>query len=182
MSELLIFLGLGLLLISVLAFMLCRTEPETDDARYQVRRGRVLVPSALDEQQGQLLERIFGDEDWNFLRSRVPDEVQQSFLKERREMAFCWLELIRKRAREAMHCHLVNARNFRTIEPVLELRIAMNYFAFEFSCVLLTAVLWLRGPVALRMGVRRADQLCERLRGLAEVPGGGKVSVTRLAS
>ena len=168
MTGMLILIALGILLIAVLARMLWQSKPEAKDLPLDASCETTPRFNSLEEHD-RVVERIFGNEDWNFLRHRVPSEIRRSFLKQRREMAFCWLTLIRVKAKGAMHHHLACARSFQSLEPVLECRVAINYLAFQLSCALLAGLLWLRGPVALRGAVARAYELCERLRALTEV-------------
>ena len=163
-----ILIALGVLLIAVLARMLWQSEQKAKDLPLDGSRETTVRFNNLAEHD-RIVERIFGDEDWNFLKHRVPSEIRRSFLKQRREMAFCWLTLVRVKAKGAMHQHLAYARSFQSLEPVLECKVAINYLAFELSCALLTGLLWFRGPVALRGTVVRAHQFCERLRALTEV-------------
>jgi hypothetical protein len=167
-TGMLVLIALGILLIAVLARMLWQSEPNAKDLPLDCSRDATARFNSLEEHD-RVVERIFGDEDWNFLRHRVPSEIRRSFLKQRREMAFCWLTLIRIKAKGAMHHHLAYARSFQSLEPVLECKVAINYLAFQLSCALLAGLLWLRGPVALRGTVVRAHELCERLRALTEV-------------
>ena len=178
MTGMLILIALGILLIVVLARMLWHSEPKAKDLPFDSSR-EAIARFASFEEADQVVERIFGDEDWNFLRHRVPNQIRRSFLKQRREMAFCWLTLIRIRAKSAMHHHLAYARSFQSLEPMLEGKVAINYLAFQLSCALLAGLLWLRGPVALRGTVARAYELCERLRALTEVPWAQRTSSAR---
>ena len=164
----LIVIALGILLIVVLARMLWQSGPKAKDLPFDSRQ-EATTPFNSFEEADQVVERIFGAEDWNFLRHRASSEIRQSFLKQRREMAFCWLALIRVKAKGAMHHHLAYARSLQSLEPMLECKVAIHYLAFQFSCAFLAGLLWLRGPVALRGAVARAHELCERLRGLTEV-------------
>lgn len=163
MMTTLIFVVVGFSLIAFLVFLLRRDEPETHQ--------ETLDSAVLDGRSEELLQRIFGDEDWNFVISSAPPETRRSFLKERRSIAFLWLSLVRGRARAAMRHHAVHSRVSRSLDPALEFRIILHYLGFQLMCALMAAGLWLRGPVALRSLVRRANQLSQALRGLTEIPG-----------
>ena len=175
MTRMLMVIALGILLIIVLVRMLWQSGPKAKDPPFDSRQEATSPFKEAD----QVVERIFGAEDWNFLRQRASSEIRRTFLKQRREMAFCWLSLIRAKATGAMHHHLAYARSFQNLEPILECKVAINYLAFQFSCALLAGLLWLRGPVALRGAVTRAHELCERLRDLSEVRWGQATSPAR---
>lgn len=178
MTEMLIVIALGTLLIILLARMLWQSGPKGTDLSPDSRQEATHPFNSLEEAD-LVVERIFGAEDWNFLRHRAPDEIRRSFLQQRREMAFCWLTLIRVKAKGAMHHHLTHSRSFQSLEPMLECKVAINYLAFQFSCAFLAGLLWLRGPVAVRSAVARAHELCERLRGFTAVRWGQATSPAR---
>lgn len=166
MSEMVIFVGLGVSLVAVFLFLL-RTSG--------AQNGRAKKTSGETKAEKQLLapevliERIFGAEDWNFLLESAPREAQDEFLKERTEIAFAWLALIRQRARTIMHLHLTQARGLRALEPAVELRVAANYLAFQINCSLVALLVWMRGPVATGKVIRRADMLCGKLHAITKV-------------
>jgi hypothetical protein len=101
MSGTLFLLAIGLLLIGLLALLLRRTESTEDDPFSPACRGSLLASPHFDERRKNLLNRIFGREDWDFVLSQVSKEVQRLFLMERKEIALCWLSEIR----HALSCH-----------------------------------------------------------------------------
>jgi hypothetical protein len=52
---------------------------------------------------------------------------------------------------------------------MLELRLAVDYFAIRVQCRFISMILLRRGPVALRGMVGHASHLSDQLRGLLEV-------------
>lgn len=166
MNEMLLFVLLGVALVATFVSILWRSGPEEAHER---------IPAAADPKKPQvpaelLIERIFGPDDWKFLRERSPEEVQKQFSKDRQEIAFFWLAQMRARTRAAMNFHLTQARSLRGLEPLLEFRIAVNYIAFHLSCSLVAGLLWLEGPIATRRLFRRADLLCGKLHAMTKVP------------
>jgi hypothetical protein len=166
MKEMLLFVTLGISLVGIFVFLLWQSAAhnEQDKPTHSSDSEKSPLPAEL------LIERIFGSDDWNFLRNRAPRDAQQQFLKDRREIALFWLALMRARTRTAMNFHLTHARSLHSVEPLLEFRIAANYLAFQVSCSLVSGLLWLQGPISTRWIFRRVDLLCGKLHAMTRVP------------
>jgi hypothetical protein len=157
-------LAIGLLAILVLVFLRNRMEAAST-------LNIVQLPAAVpaEERRQELLDRIFGPEDWEFVLSSAPKDVQRLFLRERKEIAFCWLHEIRNQAKAVMQFHLAHAKRSEHLRPFAELRLLIDYFLIRAKCGLVAAVLWLRGPMALRKMVKQAGGLSHQLRSLFEL-------------
>ena len=121
-----------------------------------------------EERREELLNRIFGLDDWDYV-SRTSKQVQRLFLKERKEIAFCWISDMRSRAKIAMRTHVAHARKADKLQPALELRLTFEYFMIRAKCELIAAILWLRGPVAMRRMIKQLTGLSIQVRGLLEL-------------
>jgi len=169
MSVTLILLAIGLLLIALLAFLSRQSESASDDPR-GLSEGASWIPSQQFAARGnELLHRIFGPEDWDFILSRTSKEVQQLFLMERKQIAFCWLSQIRSQAKATTPFHVARSRKSEKLAPMLELRLAVDYFTIRLKCGFIAAILWAQGPVALRRMFEPAGALSNQLRGLVEL-------------
>ena len=167
MNEALVLIATGLFLVGLLVFLLRRTELTTAEP-FAASKG----PTAFrrfDDRRAAVVDRIFGAEDWHFVRAHASKEIQGLFLKERRRIALCWLSEVRGRARDAMRFHLVHAGKFGEIVPMLELRLAANYVVIQARCEFIALILVLWGPVAVRGMVSSASHLSEQLGDLLEV-------------
>ena len=173
MNSTLALLAIGVLLIVLLGYILRRPETGSGSAAASADLlAAQTVPAAYlpsEELQKELLDRIFGPEDWEFVLSRAPKEVQRLFLRERREIAFCWLSAIRSRAKAAMQFHIAHARRSEKMQALLETRLLIDYFLLQVKCVFVAAVLLLRGPIALRKMSKQAGGLSDQLRSLLEL-------------
>jgi len=175
MSGTLILLAIGLLLIGLLGLLLRRSDfASSPDASPLV--SDAAAPSAyqaFEERRGELLDRIFGPDDWEFVLNHAPKRVQRLFLQERKEIAFYWLSQIRSLAKIAIRIHIAHARKSDELRPVLELRLAIDYFMIRIKCAIVAAILWLGGPVALRRMIKQVGGLSEELRGMLELASKG---------
>jgi len=166
MNETLTLLAIGLLLIASLVYLLRRHGSEEEDVAW-LRDGDLAIPSAQFEGHSkEQLDRIFGCEDWDFIRKSTSSRVQRLFLKERKEIALSWLSQIRRQARAGMDLHVARVRASEEIEPLSELRLAVDYYAFLANCGFIALIVLLGGPMALRGMVGQAERLSNNLRGM----------------
>ena len=162
-SGVLGFVAIGLLLIGLLAALLRRTEPAKDDP----------LPSSLGslqfgDRKKDILDRVFGREDWDFVLSHAPKDVRRLFLIERKRIALSWLSEIRSQSKAAMRFHVARARMSEHLSPMQELVLAVNYLVIRVKCAFIVAVVLLRGPVALRSMAGCASHLSGQFQGWIE--------------
>jgi hypothetical protein len=168
MNETLTLLAIGFLLIVLLVYLSRRRGSEAEDVP-GLRDRHLAIPSVNSEdRRKEQLDRIFGCEDWEFIRSSTSRGVQQLFAKERKEIALSWLSRLRSEARTGMHLHVDRVRTSEELEPLAELRLAIDYYAFQAKCGLIAAILLLGGPMALRNMVGQAESLANNLKGMLE--------------
>ncbi|HEY6129243.1 MAG TPA: hypothetical protein VIW23_13780 [Candidatus Acidoferrum sp.] len=165
MSGILSLFAVALLLMGTLALLQRRSEttlsfdlsPVGSDGELSNGYG------SFEDCGGELLDRLFGPDDWDFVLRRAPKQVQRLFLSERKDLARYWLFHVRIRAKAAMRIHITHARNSDKIQPLVELRLAIDYFLFGTKCDFIAAVLWLRGPMALRSMTKQVGGLSAHL-------------------
>src|SRR5437868_14065660 len=171
MSATVSLFAIALFLIALLVLLLRRSEPTlsselvplgSDDDTSNLSKG-------FGERREELLDRIFGPNDWDYVLSRASKQVQRLFLKERKEIAFCWISDMRSRAKIAMRNHVAHARKADKLQPALELRLTFEYFMIRAKCELIAAILWLRGPLAMRRMIKQLTGLSIQVRGLLEL-------------
>ena len=83
MSEVVFLTGLGLLLLVLMAVLLYRFKSSGAAQESMPRPG---VPLSVEIPQ-ELVERLFGSDDWNFVRAQGSEQLSRLFLRERRELA-----------------------------------------------------------------------------------------------
>jgi len=165
MSGTLTLIAIGFLLIGLLVYLLRSPGSEEEDVPW-LHDGYSATPYA--NCRKEQLDRIFGCEDWEFIRNSTSKRVQQLFRKERKRIALSWLSRLRSEARTGMHLHVARVRASEELEPLTELRLAIEYYAFQAKCGLIAAILLLGGPIALRNMVGQAESLSNNLRGMLE--------------
>jgi len=168
MSQLLPYVGLGLLFLVVLGLWVRQS--------FVTRAGRaeLLVPRQHRSGVGRaapqrdLGERIFGPEDWDFVSRDTPSEIQRMFQRERTILALAWLRRTRMRTSQVMRAHVVAARQSEDLQLATEIRLALSYLLFLILCDFLIGLIWLRGPVRTRRIVRQGFHWAAGLRATFE--------------
>jgi hypothetical protein len=110
-----------------------------------------------------LTDRIFAEQDWEFVSRRTPVEIQGAFLRERRNLALSWLRQIHGQATQLMRLHRQAARQNTELKPGVEIRLAASYVSFAFLEGLLYVLICVRGPFRARKMAGRAAGAAERL-------------------
>lgn len=155
----------GLLIFHLLSIVFGRQPGASSDL--PLSRDPARLYDVSDEQEDEILDRIFASEDWHFLSGRASAEAEQAFLAERKQIAMCWISLRENQAKLALHNHVSGARKFKEVQPLLECKIALSYLLFRLNCAVLRAIVSLRGPFGLQRTVVRASRIYDRLRGMS---------------
>jgi hypothetical protein len=157
------FLALGLLLL-VLVILLLR-RPMTSGLDSADSSEEQETQAALDAESfpRQLVDGLFGSEDWKFVAKQGSPRVRRLFLQQRTALALSWLRAARANATRLIRVHSAAARKNSRLEPLVELRVIADYLVFQMLCQMIAAVIWFRGPVTMRRLVAYADGLSERL-------------------
>lgn len=163
MTELFLFLGVGLVFLIVL-LLWSRRSPGVVAARRELPD----VEQALEAAQVELppralVVRIFSAQDWGFVSSQAPPPVRRTFLRERRDLALSWLHQTRTQIRQLMKLHVRAARGSARLSPASEVRLASQYVLFLLTCDLLRYLIWLRGPFFVQGAAGYASRVAEQL-------------------
>jgi len=166
MSETLLLLGIGLLLIASLVYLMRSRGSDEEDVSWVRDEWFGILPGHSEDHRKEQLDRIFGCEDWDFIRKSTSNRIQRLFLKERKQIALSWLSQLQRQARAGMDIHVARARASEELEPLSELRLAIDYYTFLAKCRFIAAIVSLGGPMALRGLVGQAESLSNNLRGM----------------
>jgi len=166
MSGTLTLFAIGFFLIASLVYLLRRRGSEEEDVRWFRDRDLAIPTAQFEDHRKEQLDRIFGFEDWDFIRNSTSNRVQQLFLKERKAIALSWLSQLRMQARAGMDLHVARVRASEELEPLSELRLAIDYYAFLAKSGFIAVIVLIGGPMALRGMVGQAESLSNNLRGM----------------
>lgn len=149
MTAVLIFASIGLCLLVFLRVWAQQSEPSSRNFKHDPKNSKALAHLGLEYPSCLLVERIFAQEDLDFVLGYAP-EMRQVFLCERRTIALFWLRRIRNIVAQILDLHRGAARSNASLSPSLEIRFAMSYLAFLLTYQTVHSLIWLRGPFAAR--------------------------------
>jgi hypothetical protein len=167
MSAALPFLAIGLLLIILLIFLFVRSKRSDRSHSESTEDSEALADFHVEPFPQELVGRLFGTEDWNYVSLHESKRIQRLFCEERKKLAISWLRRTRDQAKALMRFHKVHAAKSTRLEPVSEVKLTFDYVLFQLSCGFLAGVIWLYGPIDAKKLVGFASGFSDRLRSLA---------------
>jgi len=96
----------------------------------------------------ELVDRVFNEDDWRFVRSKSGKRVQELFLRERRRIALSWVGQVRRQVLGLKQFHSGQARAYARLDIRTELALALSFASLLALCRVLEAVFYLHGPYA----------------------------------
>ena len=163
MSDLLIFVAIGLAFLVLLLLWVQRSAEAVADRREFGEAQEALTTLHLELPARALADRIFAAQDWDFVSSQAPPRIQRIFLQERRAVALSWLRETRVRIRRLMDFHVRAVRRNIALRPAVEIKLAISYVLFLLICKILLGLIWLRGPFGARRMVGYAVDAADNL-------------------
>lgn len=148
MIQLIFFLSIGVLLFASL-FFLARRSPRPEGgsgALIEARQALVALQAGL--LPIELVQRIFAEQDWEYVRSQSPAAVRELFLEERKKVALLWIDQVRAQIRSLSRFHRGSARSYARLNPRLEMELALGFAGLMFACRVLRVVVYVGGPYA----------------------------------
>jgi hypothetical protein len=157
MSVAMLSIILGVLLMLLLIELLLRSKATEHDS---VESIKIAIPGEIAP---ELTERLFGLDDWNFIRTQCSEHLQRMFFRQRRDLALFWMHELRARNIRLMRLHRMAARASSQLEPLAEIRVSVDYLLFLVLWQLFVITIWLRGPMAMHGAVAHIRSLSGRL-------------------
>lgn len=157
MIELVLFFALGVIFLILLYALTRRTDVRAEGGAEALLEAR----QALDSLQNGLLpatlvERIFAQEDLDFVSSSCSREVRVLFLRERKRMALSWVAQVRVRVLRLWQFYSGHSRRYARLDLRTEFSLALHFASLLIACRILQALFYLRGPYAAPGIVARA--------------------------
>lgn len=157
------FLAFGVLLLALVLLLLRRTAPSRMDTQQSLDEEAHEAAPHLRPFPLHLGDRLFGLEDWEFVVRQKSPELKRQFLQYRTALALAWLRAARANATALVRAHSKASRKNSRLEPLIELGVIGDYLALQGLYWIITALIWLRGPVALKRLVGYAAGFAEHL-------------------
>lgn len=150
MSEIVLPIIIGLLLLGILFYWLLREENSGHSQLEYLEAHSALTHLQSVIVSPDLVEKITSERDLAFVYSEGEPNLISLFISERRAASILWLRRMRHEVKLLMHFHVKSARYSASLGPVGELKLALQFFVFNaIYCGLFTLV-WLRGPFHTR--------------------------------
>ena len=127
----------------------------------------MLTAAHLDIPSAALGERIFSLQDWEFIATYTPAEIQRTFLQERKALALAWLRQTRETVGQLMRFYRKAVRGNAAISPAVEFRLALDFVLFLLAYESLCALIRVWGPFCARRMVGYAARTAEEMSSLS---------------
>jgi hypothetical protein len=139
---------LGLALIALLVVLARRnsTAEGSAPALLEARQALEILQDGL--LPAELLERIFSQQDFAYVVSAAPQEVQELFLQERRKVALTWVRRVRCQILSLRQFHFSRSRLDAQMNLATEIGLAIQFTTLLLECRGLQFVLCIGGPYA----------------------------------
>jgi hypothetical protein len=159
---------LGLALIALL-IVLARRNSTAEGSAPALLEARLALQTLQDGLlPAELLERIFSRQDFAYIVSAAPKEVQELFLQERRKVALVWVSRVRRQILSLWHFHLSRSRFEPQMNLAAELGLAIQFTTLLLECRGLQFVLYVGGPYAAPQLVGATAEAAARVCSISE--------------
>ncbi|MGB0034851.1 MAG: hypothetical protein WBP79_05190 [Candidatus Acidiferrales bacterium] len=163
MTLLIFFLSIAAGLMLVLIMLARRGSRPEGSAQGLVEAQHALRSLQHDLLPPELIERIFAEQDRDYIASSVPLSVQELFIEERRKIAFSWVRQVRSGILSLRSFHRSQARFYARMTFGTEIELALHFAALLAFCRTLQVVLYFGGPYAAPKMVGKTVGIAEGL-------------------
>lgn len=147
MTSLIIYLLIGAgLFIFLLALARRKGAPVEGCGQEFVEARHALLTLRAGLLPSNLIERIFGRGDLEYVTAETPPEIRRLFLAERKRISLMWASRVRLEIRNLMHFHLGYSRFQAKMSLQTEMRLALDFLVLLLACRTLQFLLFARGP------------------------------------
>jgi hypothetical protein len=149
-SQLLLPVLLGFLLLAILLYWSLtgttssNREIGLSDAREALNRLQLQILPA------GLVDRILNPDDFEFVRNERNPAILRMLEMERKTIAISWLRQTRHQVGLLMRSHVRAARSNAKLNPVIETKLAVDFFIFLLTYKVLLGLIWVSGPFQAR--------------------------------
>ncbi len=152
MIQLILFLGIGALLLTFLLLLARRNPRPEGGAEALVEARQTLTQLKTGLLPPQLVDRFFAEGDFEYVAFVAPGPVNALFRRERKKIALAWIDQVRRHIRSLRRFHLGAARFYARMGFRSEVALAMDFTNLLIACRALQVLVYFGGPrVAPRM-------------------------------
>jgi hypothetical protein len=143
-TQIILSLAIGVLLLGLMFYWLLQENASCKVDLSEARNTLGLLQSKF--LPATLVSRILDYNDFVFVDAQRQPRILHLLEAERKAIATYWLCHTRQQVKALMTFHVKSARYSTKLAASLELRLALNYFAFLIACDAFQSLIWLRGP------------------------------------
>lgn len=152
MIQLILFLFIGVLLLASLLILARRSGRPEGGAESLVEARQALKHLQSGLLPTELVDRFFAAEDFEFVASAAPPDVNALFRRERKKIVLAWIGQVRQQIRSLRRFHLGAARFYSRLSLGSEMALAMDFAKLLITCRALQLLVYVGGArVAPRM-------------------------------
>jgi hypothetical protein len=111
----------------------------------------------------ELVNRVFSRADREFVRGLKADGIERLFEQERKKVAAVWVGQTSAMVRKVMREHAQAARYSKNLEFLMEIKIFAQFLMLMVVCGILSAAIWIAGPLWLGGLAHFAQKLSQRI-------------------
>jgi hypothetical protein len=154
--QLAIFVGIGLGFLILLFLVMRRpTTAAEGSAGALVAAKRALQDLQTGLLPEDLIDRVFGKRDVEYVTSLASKNVLDLFMAERQRLALAWVSHVREQLLSLKEFHTRRSRMFANMSRATEISIALDFAGLQVQCCVLRLLLQWRGPYAAPRLVRK---------------------------
>lgn len=166
-TFLFIIVGAGLLILLYLFAL--HTDARAEGGAQALLEARQAVNSLrLNLLPVELVDRVFAQNDLDFVMSKSGRQVQELFRRERRKIALSWVAQLRHQILSLKEFHSGQSRLYAELNLRTELALALNFASLLALCRLMQVAFYFRGPYAARHIIGPAMSAASRVCAVSE--------------
>lgn len=147
MIEMIFFVAIGLALLALLYFLALRSDPRAEGGAEALLEAHHAVASLRTGLlTAEVVERIFAQDDLDFVMSNAGKPAQELFCRERKKIALSWVTQVRRQVLSLKEFHSGQSRLYAGLNLRTEIGLALTFFSLLVLCRALQVVFYLRGP------------------------------------
>jgi hypothetical protein len=156
MIQLGLFVGIGLGFLILLLLVMRRPATAAEgSAGALVAAKRTLQDLQTSLLPEDLIDRVFGKRDAEYVTSLGSKNVLDLFMVERKRLALAWVGQVREQLLSLKEFHTRRSRMLANMSRATEISIALNFVELQIQCRVLRLLLQWRGPYAAPQLVRK---------------------------
>ena len=172
MMQAILFGTLGSIFLAALLVWAIRREPEERAADSANETTAFFSAFSIRLPSREITNKIFGDEDFEFIQSAASPRVEREYLAARRKLSLLWLGEVRRAVEGLFRLYRTIVRHHVELTPTVELGVLLVFLRFELFAAVFAVLLHLTSPSQTVRLTRSAERQTKKLIALLAFPLG----------